>query len=69
MAKVSPNSEKAQSQKCKYSVLKEKFTLGKENAPLFLVLSLHSFFCDQLCLCFMLLAGTAPQGTMFKSEV
>ena len=44
-----------------YSVLKEKITLGKENASLFLVLSLHLFFGCQLC--FVLLADTAAQGS------
>ena len=34
-----------------YSVLKEKFTLGKENASLSLVLSLHPFLLWSAVLC------------------
>ena len=35
----------------RYSVLKEKFTLGKENASLSLVLSLHPFLLWSAVLC------------------
>ena len=43
-----------------YSVLKEKFTPGKENAS-FLQYSPFILFCGQLC--FVLLASTAAQGS------